>query len=63
MILYDSNETLVDLVDNETERNQKIIARSVCEAISESGIPYSKYCRNMTEMGVKNPKIRCLKGE
>ena len=55
MTLYDSNETMTD---NETERNQKIIVRSVCEGIlkiSESGIPYFNYCRNMTEMGVRKP--------
>lgn len=53
-----SNETMVD---NETERNHKIIVRSVCGAISEiseSGIPYYKDCRNMTEMGVRKPKRR-----
>ena len=52
------NETMTD---NETERNWKIIARSVCGAIlkiSEPRIPYYKDCRNMTEMGVRKPKRR-----
>lgn len=58
MTLYDSNETMTD---NESERNRKIIARSVCGAIlkiSEPRIPYYKDCRNMTEMGVRKPKRR-----
>ena len=53
-----SNETVVD---NESERNRKIIVRSVYKAISEIselGISYYKDCRNMTEMGVRKPKRR-----
>lgn len=53
-----SNETVVY---NESEINRKIIVRSVYKVIlkiSESGIPYYKDCRNMTEMGVRKPKRR-----
>ena len=51
------------VVDNESERNHKIIVRSVYKVISEiseTGIPYYKDCQNMTEMGVKKPNDKMV---
>lgn len=55
------NESVVVMNPKETTKSLSEVSTKSFSEISESGIPYYKYCRTMTEMGVRKPKRRLEK--